>query len=90
LGHKKFTYANIYIAYGYASGYASGIFSKISKFSEFLPQALPQATPQGKLKFAYPLRLRPRHFIAQYLPLGYVNICICKFFVPQGYAWGVA
>ncbi|KRY54244.1 hypothetical protein T4A_9829 [Trichinella pseudospiralis] len=74
----------------YASGYASGIFSKISKFSEFLPQALPQATPQGIKKFAYALRLRPWHFIAQYLPLGYVNICICKFFVPQGYAWGVA
>ncbi|KRY53359.1 hypothetical protein T4A_8123, partial [Trichinella pseudospiralis] len=55
-----------------------------------LPQALPQATPQGIKKFAYALRLRPWHFIAQYLPLGYVNICICKFFVPQGYAWGVA
>ncbi|KRZ92385.1 hypothetical protein T08_8624, partial [Trichinella sp. T8] len=34
------------------------------------PQALPEAMPQGIKKFAYSLRLRPRHFIAQYLPSG--------------------
>ncbi|KRY90725.1 hypothetical protein T4D_1672 [Trichinella pseudospiralis] len=54
------------------------------------PQASPQATPQGIKKFAYAFRLCLQHSIAQYLPSGYAEICICKFFVPLGYAWGVA
>ncbi|KRZ02964.1 hypothetical protein T4C_6934, partial [Trichinella pseudospiralis] len=38
---------------------------------ENIPQALLRATPQGIKKFAYALRLRPKHFVAQHLPLGY-------------------
>ncbi|KRZ38387.1 hypothetical protein T4C_8942 [Trichinella pseudospiralis] len=41
-------------------------------------------------KFAYGFRLCLQHSVAQYLPLGYTKICICKFFKPLGYAWGVA
>ncbi|KRZ00487.1 hypothetical protein T4B_2823 [Trichinella pseudospiralis] len=54
------------------------------------PQASPQATPQGIKKFAYAFRPCLQHSVAQYLPSGYAKICICKIFVPFGYAWGVA
>ncbi|KRZ85501.1 hypothetical protein T08_14288, partial [Trichinella sp. T8] len=45
------------------------------------PQALPEAMPQGIKKFAYSLRLRLRHFIAQYLPSGRVY---ANFLSPGG------
>ncbi|KRX86148.1 hypothetical protein T4E_6113 [Trichinella pseudospiralis] len=54
------------------------------------PQASPQATPRDIKKFAYALRLCQWHFIAQYLPPGYANFAYADFFVPSGYAWGVA
>ncbi|KRY81092.1 hypothetical protein T4D_2750 [Trichinella pseudospiralis] len=65
-------------------------FRKFRIFQNFSPRRRPQATPQGIKKFAYALRLCQWHLIAQYLPPGYANFAYANFFVPSGYAWGVA
>ncbi|KRX34084.1 hypothetical protein T05_12520 [Trichinella murrelli] len=77
---------------GCASGFSYFSSLPLLSLHDLPPQALPEAMPQGIKKFAYSLRLRLRHFIAQYLPSGrvYANFSIAWGNLAPGVARGYA